>query len=86
MKNTTYFVTVSQRGYSDSQLHGPFSSVDEGKRKLTDGEDRGYDGDETMFTFHEMSDEGIREVGYVLFDDESESDTEDLKKEHFPNV
>jgi len=39
-----------------------------------------------MFTFHEMSDEGIREVGYVLFDDESESDTEDLKKEHFPNV
>ena len=86
MSDTIYFVSVSQRGYSDSQLHGPFKSIDEGKKQLTDGVVRGYDGDETTFTFHEMTDEGLREVGYVLFKDECEVRTQDIKEEHFPNV
>lgn len=78
------FITVVQRGYSDSELYGPFSSVEEGKRNVTDGVDRGNDGDETKYTFFEITSEGTKELGYVLFNDECEVRTQDIKEENFP--
>ena len=80
------FITVSQRGYTDSELHGPFTSVDEGKSEVTDGRTRGYDGDETRFTFFSVTPSGSKELGYVLFRDECEFDGDELKVEHFPNT
>ena len=82
------FITVTQRGYTDSTtLLGPFTSVDEGKRKVTDRVERGIDGDETRYTFFEITESGPKEVGYVLFYDEYETDGLEWKKEeHFPNV
>ena len=79
------FITVNQRGYSDTTLHGPFTSVDEGKRKVTDGVDRGHDGDETKYTFFEMTPDGMKEIGYVLLRDECEVRTQDMREEYFPN-
>ena len=80
------FVTTTQRGYTDSELHGPFNSIDEGKKEVTDGVTRGYDGDETRFTFFEVTPSGTTEIGYILFRDECEYDEDDLKEEHFPNT
>tara|TARA_B100001093_G_scaffold516557_1_gene595633 strand:+ start:1075 stop:1323 length:249 start_codon:yes stop_codon:yes gene_type:complete len=80
------FVSVVQRGYTDSLLYGPFGSIDEGKRELTEGKDRGDDGDETKYTFFEVTNGVTKEVGYVLFNDECESRTQDIKEEYFPNV
>ena len=82
------FITVTQRGYTDStDLLGPFSSIEEGKRLETDSETRGIDGDETRYTFFEITESGPKEVGYVLFYDEYETDGLEWKKEeHFPNV
>ena len=79
------FITVSQRGYSDSELHGPFSSVEEGKQKVTDGVDRGNDGDETKYAFFEMTTDGMKEIGYVQLDDECEGDEDNLRSEVFYN-
>lgn len=79
------FITVTQRGYTDStDLLGPFTSIEEGKRLVTDSETRGLDGDETRYTFFETTKSGTKEVGYVLFKDECEYDEEDLKEEHLP--
>ena len=79
------FITVTQRGYTDStDLLGPFTSIEEGKRLETDSETRGLDGDETRYTFFETTKSGTKEVGYVLFKDECEYDEEDLKEEHLP--
>jgi hypothetical protein len=78
------FITVNQRSYSDTELHGPFTSVDEGKRKVTDGVNRGHDGDETKYTFFEMTTDGMKEIGYVLFNDECEVRTQDIREEYFP--
>ena len=84
------FITVTQRGYTDStDLLGPFSSIEEGKRLETDSETRGIDGDETRYTFHQVTSCPVDnlEVGYVLFYDEYETDGLEWKKEeHFPNV
>ena len=80
------FVTVTQRGYTDSELHGPFTSVDEGKRKVTDGLTRGLDGDETRYTFYEVGGGETREVGHVHFDDECEGDEGNLRSEYFPYI
>ena len=81
------FITVTQRGYTDStDLLGPFKSIDEGKRLVTDSETRGLDGDETRYTFFETTKSGTKEVGYVLFKDECEYDEEDLKEEYFPSI
>ena len=78
------FVTVTQRGYTDSELHGPFPSVDEAKKKVTDGVTRGLDGDETRYTFYEVSDGTTREVGHVHFMDECEIlDEDSLRSESF---
>ena len=77
------FVTVTQRGYTDSELLGPFTSVDEGKRKVTDGLDRGLDGDETRYTFYEVTDGMTKEIGYVHFEDECEGDEGNLRSESF---
>lgn len=78
------FITVNQRGYSDTELHGPFTSVDEGKEKVTDGVTRGHDGDETRYTFFEMTPDGMKEIGYVKLEDECEGD-DNLKSEVFYN-
>ena len=78
------FITVTQRGYTDStDLLGPFTSIDEGKRLVTDSETRGLDGDETRYTFFETTTSGTKEVGYVLLKDECEFEGEDLKEEYF---
>lgn len=77
------FVTVTQRGYTDSELHGPFTSVDEGKRKVTDGVERGLDGDETRYTFYEVFGGETKEIGYVHFEDECEGDERNLRSEYF---
>ena len=77
------FVTVTQRGYTDSELLGPFTSVDEGKRKVTDGLDRGLDGDETRYTFYEVTDGMTKEIGYVHFEDECVGDEGNLRSESF---
>ena len=83
---TQIFITSTQRGYTDStSLHGPFNSVDEGKKEVTDGRTRGFDGDETRFTFFEVTPSGTKELGYVLFQDECEVRTQDIKKEYFYN-
>lgn len=79
------FITVSQRGYSDSELHGPFTSVEEGRQKVTGGVDRGHDGDETKYTFFEITPNGMKEIGYVQFDDECEGDEDNLRSEVFYN-
>jgi predicted dithiol-disulfide oxidoreductase (DUF899 family) len=78
------FITVNQRGYSDTTLHGPFTSVEEGKEKVTDGVDRGHDGDETTYTFFEMTPDGMKEIGYIRFNDECEVRTQDIREEYFP--
>tara|TARA_Y100000310_G_scaffold261113_1_gene270327 strand:+ start:294 stop:557 length:264 start_codon:yes stop_codon:yes gene_type:complete len=78
------FITVTQRGYTDStDLLGPFTSIEEGKRLETDSETHGLDGDETRYTFWEVTESGTKEVGYVLFKDECEYDDENLKEEYF---
>ena len=82
------FITVTQRGYTDSTtLLGPFSSIEEGKRKVTDGIDRGLDGDETRYTFHLVTSCPVDnlEVGHVLFNDECDVRTQDIKEEYFPD-
>ena len=81
------FVSVVQRGYIDSTLHGPFGSIEEGKRILTDGKDRGDDGDETKYTFFKTSKKGMVEIGYVLFYEEyEENGLETKREEYFPGV
>ena len=83
------FITVTQRGYTDSTtLLGPFNSIEEGKRKVTDRVERGIDGDETRYTFHQVTTCPVDnlEVGYVLLNDECEYDEENLKEEYFPNM
>ena len=52
---------------------------------MTDGVDRGHDGDETTYTFFEMTPDGMKEIGYVRFNDECEVRTQDIKEEYFPN-
>ena len=81
----TIFITVNQLGYSDTELHGPFSSIHEGKKKVTDGLDRGHDGDETKYTFFEVTPEGTKEIGYIQFEDESVGDEGNLRSEVFYN-
>ena len=81
------FITVTQRGYTDStELLGPFVSIDEGKRLVTDEIDIGLDGDETRYTFILVTNDKVtnHEVGYVLFRDECEVRTQDIKEEHLP--
>ncbi len=84
------FVVSSVRGYSDVTMFGPFSSLEEAQRSVTDGVDRGNDGDETQYTFFEynsyinkVDEDNIKEIGHVFFKDESESDDEDLREESF---
>tara|TARA_B100000131_G_scaffold305703_1_gene331953 strand:+ start:128 stop:379 length:252 start_codon:yes stop_codon:yes gene_type:complete len=80
------FITVTQQGYTNTVLHGPFKSVDEGKEKVTDGVDRGNDGDETKYTFFEMTPDGMKEIGYVKLEDECVGFLDnDLKSEVFYN-
>ena len=82
------FITVTQRGYTDStNLLGPFSSIEEGKRLVTDSISSGLDGDETRYTFFKTTKSGTKEVGHVLFYDEYEhSGLEWKKEEYFPSV
>ena len=77
------FITATQLGYTDSSVYGPFNSIEEGKRKITDGLTRGLDGDETRYTFFEMKENSVHELGYVLFKDECCFRTQDIKEENF---
>jgi len=80
------FITVTQLGYTDSEVYGPFKSIGEAKEKVTDGLIRGLDGNETRYTFYKMSNlsvGSVEELGYVLFKDECNFDEEDLREDHF---
>ena len=44
---------------------------------------RMLDGDETRYTFFEVTESGTKEVGYVLFYDECETDGLEWKKEEY---
>ena len=81
------FVVSSVRGYSDVTMFGPFSSLEDAKRSVTDGVVRGNDGDETQYTFFEynsyvnrIGEDNIEEIGHVLLKDEYESHGEDLRE------
>mgnify|MGYP001500916940 CR=1 FL=1 len=85
-----FFVVSSTRGYSDVTMFGPFSSLEEAQRSVTDGVVRGDDGDETLYTFFQynsyvnrVGENNIEEVGHVLLKDEYESNGEDLREESF---
>tara|TARA_Y100001949_G_scaffold144912_1_gene127895 strand:- start:830 stop:1093 length:264 start_codon:yes stop_codon:yes gene_type:complete len=85
-----FFVVSSVRGYSDVTMFGPFNSLEDAKRSVTDGVDRGNDGDETQYTFFQYNsyvnkdgENNIKEVGHVLLKDECESDNENLREESF---
>ena len=81
------FVSVVQRGYIDSRLYGPFGSIEEAKRILTDSVTQGLDGLETKYKFFKTSRKGMVEVGYVRFYEEYETNgLESKKEEHFPGV
>ena len=86
--NSKYFITVTQRGYTSADVLGPFESIEEGKRLVTDDIFRGLDGDETRYTFVKVTNDSIDnfEVGYVLFRDECEVRTQDIKEEYFKDV
>ena len=77
------FITVTQLGYTDSDVRGPFKSLDEAKENVTDGLTRGLDGNETRYTFYEISKLSVKEIGYVLFNDECNYNEEDLREDHF---
>ena len=81
------FIAITQCGYTDSNVLGPFPSVEEGKRLVTDCVKEGIDGVETRYTFFRITDDLIDnfEVGYVLFYDEYEMNVW-KKKEYFPSV
>ena len=86
------FVVSSVRGYSDVTMFGPFSSLEDAKRSVTDGVVRGNDGDETQYTFFQynsfvnrIGEDNIEEIGHVLFEDEVESDG-DLRSESFQEM
>lgn len=78
------FITVTHHGYPDStELLGPFQSIEEGKRLVTDDVTRGIDGDETRYSFVRVTNDKITnfEVGYVLLYDEYEESGLEWKKE-----
>ena len=77
------FITVTQLGYTDSDVFGPFRSLEEAKENVTDGLTRGLDGNETRYTFYKMSNLSVVELGYVLFKDECDFVQEDLREDHF---
>ena len=77
------FVTVNQRGYTDTELWGPFTSVEVAKQKITDGLEQGLDGDDTRYTFHKVSESGTEDVGYICFYEEYENDGLETKKEEY---
>ena len=77
------FVSTNQRGYTDTELYGPFPSVEVAKQKITDGLEQGLDGDDTRYTFHKVSEEGIENVGYIYFYEEYENDGLETKKEEY---
>jgi hypothetical protein len=79
------FITVTQLGYTDSEVYGPFESLGEAKEEVTDGLIRGLDGNETRYTFYNMTNLSVEEIGYVLFNDECNYSEEDLREDHFSN-
>ena len=77
------FVTVNQRGYTDTELYGPFPSVEAAKQNITDNLEQGLDGDDTRYTFHKVSESGTEDVGYIYFYEEYENDGLETKKEEY---
>jgi len=79
-----FFVSIIQQTYTDSlTLKGPFASLDHAKSELTDDVQRGWDGDETRYVFHELYNSVLREVGYVHFKDECVCDEGDIREEQW---
>ena len=78
------FITVTQLGYTDSDVRGPFKSLEEAKENVTDGLTRGLDGNETRYTFYKMLNLSIEEIGYVLFKDECMFNEDVLREDHLP--
>lgn len=76
------FITVNQRGYTDTELWGPFPSV-EAAKKITDGLEQGLDGDDTRYTFHKVSESGTETIGSIYFYEEYENDGLETKKEEY---
>ena len=80
------FVSTSQRGYTDTELYGPFPSVEVAKQNITDNLEQGLDGDDTRYTFHKVSESGTTEsIGYIYFYEEYDSNNglETKKEEYF---
>lgn len=77
------FVTVATASYSDSELYGPYTSLNEAKQNVTDGVLRGHDGDETKYTFFEITKDGPKEIGYIRFEDECNCDYDNSVTEYF---
>ena len=74
---------MTQLGYTDSDVRGPFKSLEEAKENVTDGLTRGLDGNETRYTFYEVTSKLAKELGYVLLKDECDFDKENLREDHF---
>ena len=84
------FVVSTAIGDADVTTHGPFSSLEEAKRSVTDGVTRGYDGAETQYTVvhynsyvNRIGEDNIKEIGHVHFEDEVEACGDDLREENF---
>ena len=85
-----YFVVKSVRGYSDVTTFGPFATLADAQQSVTEGVNRGDDGDETQYTFfqynsyvNKWSENNIEEVGHVLLRDEAEYDESERREESF---
>ena len=76
-------VTVNQRGYTDTEMYGPFSSVEEAKQNITNGVEQGYDGDDTKYTFFEVSESGTKEVGFIRFYEVRRKNRLDTEREEY---
>lgn len=79
-------VIGSARGYTDVEVSGPYQSLEEAQMKVTNHLGRGIDGDETQYTFLEVTPTGTKELGYVHFEDEYEAPLPDRRTDNFPEM
>ena len=76
-------VTVNTLAYTDTEMYGPFSSVEEAKQNITNGVEQGYDGDDTKYTFFEVSESGTKEVGFIRFYEVRRKNRLDTEREEY---
>lgn len=80
-------VTVNKRGYTDTEMYGPFSSVEEAKQNITNVVEQGYDGENTKYTFFKVSESDTKEVGFIRFYEvRRKSRLETEREEYFSKV